>query len=65
MTFEELVAESRRFVGGYYSDGEGRIGVAHGVGLWGAAIAWYSWTSAYGYQLTGSTETSKGATFHK
>lgn len=65
MTFDELIEKSRRVVGGYYLDGKGRIGIASSVGLWGAAIAWYSWTSTYGYQLTGSAETSKGATFHK
>lgn len=65
MTFDELIEESRRVVGGYYLDGTGRIGIAYGVGLWGVKIAWYSWTLAFGYQLDMLAETSKGATFHK
>ena len=65
MTFKELREEGRRFMGGYYNDGNGHIGVGHGVGLWGAAIAWYSFTPKYGYQLCGSTNTREGASFVK
>ena len=65
MTFDELVEESRRVVGGYYLDGNGHIGIACNVGLWGAAIFWYAWTPKHGYQLTGSTNTREGAEFRR